>query len=38
MKKQGVDFEEVYDLFAVRIIIKVMKKTKNRNAGEPILL
>jgi len=28
MKKQGVDFEEVYDLFAVRIIIKSDEKNE----------
>jgi GTP pyrophosphokinase len=28
MKKQGVDFEEVYDLFAVRIIIKSDEKSE----------
>jgi len=30
MKRQGVDFEEIYDLFAVRIIIK--SKPKNEKA------
>jgi len=28
MKKQGVDFEEVYDLFAVRIVIKSDEKSE----------
>lgn len=36
MKKKGVDFEEVYDLFAIRIIIDSPPEKKKKIAGKSI--
>jgi GTP pyrophosphokinase len=37
MKKKAVDFEEVYDLFAIRIILDSPLKRKKKIAGKFIL-
>ena len=34
MKKKGVSFEEVYDLFAIRIIVNSPLKKKKKIAGK----
>jgi guanosine-3',5'-bis(diphosphate) 3'-pyrophosphohydrolase len=34
MKKKGVSFEEVYDLFAIRIIVNSPRKRKKKIAGK----
>ena len=38
MKSQGVEFEEVFDIFAVRIIIDSEENNKSQIAGEFIQL
>ena len=36
MKKKGVGFEEVYDLFAIRVILDSPLKKKKKIAGKYI--
>jgi len=38
MRKKGVSFEEVYDLFAIRIIIIHRRNERKQIAGKYILL
>ena len=38
MLKQGVEFEEVFDKFAIRIIVNAKQKMKKLFAGEFTLL